>query len=104
MEPRERIEISGGQAILVQEIEEVEIPISEQVPLKNEDGSPALDSQGRQRYASVPVMEEVEEEIETEEPDGFRQSLRYTELQVLKEAYLCTRLAQQEQRIKRLEG
>lgn len=103
MEPRERIEIRDGQAVLVQEVEEVEIAISEQVPLKNEDGSPALDGQGRQRYASVPIMEEVEEEVEVDEPDGFRQSLRYTELQVLKEAYLCTRIAQQEERIAALE-
>lgn len=110
-EPRERIEIRDGQPVLVHDLEEVDIPISVQVPLKNEDGSQVLDDKGHPRYASVPVMEEVEEEIEVEEPDGLRQSLRYTELQVLKEAYLCTLISKQggliealEQRVKSLGG
>ncbi len=103
MEPREFIEIREGQAVLVSYAEEVHAPVSQQVPLVNEDGSPALDENGQARYATIPVMEEVEEEVEVEVPDGFRQSLRYTELQVLKEAYLCTLISKQGMLIEALE-
>ena len=87
-EMRETIEMRDGVPVRVLVREEVEVAVTQQVPVLEENGQPALDREGRQVYATLPVMEEVDEVVEVREQDGTRLGLRYEQCLVFETAYL----------------
>lgn len=100
----ETIEMRDGVPVLVFVPEETQVGVTQQVPIIKEDGSPATDAQGAPRYYPAPVMEWVQEDVESQVPDGKRLGLRYTECLVMETAYLRTIAEDHEQRISALEG
>lgn len=100
----ETIEMRDGVPVLVFVPEETQRGVTQQVPILKEDGSPATDAQGAPRYYPAPVMEWVQEDVESQVPDGKRLGLRYTECLVMETAYLRTIAEDHEQRIAALEN
>ncbi|MCU6682125.1 tail fiber domain-containing protein [Leclercia sp. H6W5] len=99
-------------------VEGTDTPVTKRVFFVNEDGSPAIDEEGKPRYADEPVIETVEREIEVpappvyekqlETPAGKRYGVRYEEALIL-ECALQRRnyqrlLAQQENLAARIEA
>jgi hypothetical protein len=89
------IEVRDGVPTRVTTSVEVEIPLTETVAVVEESGVPALDEDGNQIYAKIPVMEELEEEEIVQVADGTRLGLRYSECHVLDGAYLRTLIVKQ---------
>lgn len=98
------IEIRDGVPVRIVTTTDVEVGEYEQVAVLEEDGSLATDDDGNQIYASVPVMEEVLEDVEVQEPDGVRLGLRYGDCYAFETAYLRTLAHNHELRIAALEG
>ncbi|MNJ67686.1 hypothetical protein D3C77_638760 [compost metagenome] len=99
-----RIEFREGVPVQVFEVVEVQKPVSYPVGVINEDGSPALGEDGGQMFHLVPVIEEIDEEVEVEVPDGTRLGLRYEQCLVFEAAYNRAVIALLEERIVNLEG
>ncbi|MCU6683290.1 tail fiber domain-containing protein [Leclercia sp. H6W5] len=74
-------------------VEGTDTPVTKRVFFVNEDGSPAIDEEGKPRYADEPVIETVEREIDVpappvyekqlETPAGKRYGVRYEEALIL---------------------
>ncbi|MGU3493371.1 tail fiber domain-containing protein [Xanthobacteraceae bacterium A53D] len=118
----EKVEIVDGLPVLRMVVEERAVPVEAEHPLKDEDGAPVMkwvadpsgpdthvvegeEQPGRwePRTCIVPVMEDYDEEIEVEVPDGDRLGLRYDECQCLEIAWLRRELIRHAARIDALE-
>ena len=99
-----RIEFREGVPVQVFDVVEVQKPVSNPVGVINEDGSPALGEDGGQMFHLVPVIEEVDEEVEVQVPDGTRLGLRYEQCLVFETSYLRSMLVKHDERIKALES
>lgn len=97
------IEVIDGIPVQRKVNEIVEIGITEQVGVVDENGSDVLGMDGKRIMHSVPIMETVEVDEIVQVPDGTRLGLRYTECLVLEASYLRTLIANQEERILALE-
>lgn len=99
-----RIEIRDGVPVQVFDVVEVRKTVANPVGVINDDGSPAIGDDGGQIFHLVPVMEEVDEEVDVEVADGTRLGLRYEQCLVFDTNYLRTLIAIQDQRISALES
>lgn len=103
-ETREVLEVRDGIPYRVLTTEPVERLVTNQLAVINEDGTPAIDQKGNPMFASVPVTEEVDVDVEVQIEDGTRLGLRYDQCLVFETAYLRSLLAKQDQRITALEN
>ncbi|MNJ23905.1 Pectate lyase superfamily protein [compost metagenome] len=99
-----RIEFRQGVPVQVFDVVEVKKPVSYPVGVINEDGNPALGEDGGQMFHLLPVIEEVDEEVEIEVPNGTRLGLRYEQCLVFEAAYNRAVIATLETRIANLES
>lgn len=81
------IEIRDGAPVQVQKSRTVERPMFDLVAVVDEAGAPAKDGD-RPLMHPVPVMIEVEREVEIDEPAGDRLGLRYDQCAVFEAAWL----------------
>ncbi|WP_177336432.1 tail fiber domain-containing protein [Pseudomonas sp. NBRC 111136] len=98
-----RIEIRDGIPVQVFDVVKVKKTVANPVGVINDDGSPAIGEDGGQIFHLVPVMEEVDEEIEVEVEDGTRLGLRYEQCLVFETAYNRSLVANLERRVSLLE-
>ncbi|ENY76578.1 hypothetical protein C206_16355 [Pseudomonas putida TRO1] len=102
-EVREIIEIRNGVPTLLSIVEDVEHLVNELVAVVDEQGYEVRDHAGHLRYASVPVMEEYDEEVEVLIEDGTRLGLRYEQCLVFDIAYLRSVCAALDTRLSAIE-
>ncbi|RQZ25141.1 hypothetical protein DIE14_18535 [Burkholderia sp. Bp9017] len=91
-----------GQAVLWEQL----VPVMDENgdPVEDKDGNPELRTEMRPMMYAVPVMEDVEETVEVQQPVGKRLALRYGECAVWEAAYMRARVAALEARVLALEN
>ncbi|WP_234704871.1 tail fiber domain-containing protein [Achromobacter marplatensis] len=88
----EQIEVENGVPVLTVVDQETTVGVFDHMPVLDSAGAPVYDDAGRPRTHPVPVMEDVEVEVEVQVPAGTRLGLRYEQCLVFEAAYLRWRV------------
>lgn len=101
---KEVIEVRDGAPVRLWVPEAIELVVTEQVALVDEEGSPVLGEDGEPRYVNLPVTEAMDEWVDEQVPDGTRLGLRYEQCLVFETAYLRSLVADLTDRVAALEA